>query len=77
MSQALCQWLELRSAKRNSLFLVAKLMSAEDHLIVFQGLWFYCVYFFFFNFVSCWPVAEESRDGVIGIGRNKEAVLKN
>lgn len=62
VGQALHWWFELRSTKRNSLFLVAKLMDAEDHLILFQGLWFYCVYAIFLNLVSCWPGAEETRD---------------
>lgn len=57
---------KLRDAKRNSLFLTAKLISGDDNLILFQGLWFCCAYSFFLNLVSGWPVAEESSDGVAG-----------
>ena len=68
---------KLRDAKRNSLFLTAKLISGEDNLILFQALWFCCAYSFFLNLVSGWPVAEESRDGVACRDRKKEVVLKN
>lgn len=68
---------KLRDAKRNSLFLTTKLISGEDNLILFQGLWFCCAYSFFLNLVSGWPGAEESRDGVAGRDRKREAVLKN
>ena len=75
LRQSIIWGVELRDAKRNSLFMTAKLISREDNLIFFQGFWFCCAYSFFS--MSGWPIAEESRDGVAGGDRNKEAVLKN